>query len=162
MFIFNQKLGILLLPYFIALVVFSLIVGFSIYLIRKDSPSEKHDIVFAKNPLELKIALLFALLFVFFSFLTYFTIQFYGNVGLDILSYIVGFTDIDPYLLNLLQGDYDIGLKLIATASLQAIISNNILKMIYTSVLADKKTKKLVLLGLGLITLFNIGVMIIL
>ena len=81
---------------------------------------------------------------------------------MEVLSYIIGFTDIDPYLLNLFQGNFDIGLTVIAIASLQAIISNNVLKMIYTSVLADKKTKKLVLLGLGLVTLFNIGVMIIL
>jgi ABC-type transport system involved in cytochrome c biogenesis permease subunit len=72
----------------------------------------------------------------------------------------VGFTDIDPYLLNLFQGKYQIDMAIIGRSTLQAIISNNILKIIYTIATADKLTKKLVLLGLGLITIVNILIMI--
>ncbi len=162
MFIFNFDLGMLLLPYFIGLAFFSVAVGLTIYYLKKNHATSKTDGSLSKNPLELKIALLFAVLFVLFTFITYYTIQFYGKTGLKILSYIIGFTDIDPYLLNLFEGNYSIGLKVIGIASFQAIISNNILKAIYTMVLADKKTKTYVLIGLCLITLANVFVMFIL
>ena len=72
------------------------------------------------------------------------------------LSFIVEFTDIDPFLLNLFQGKNAVGLALIGKAALQAIISNNILKMIYVYVFADKYTKKLALAGIAAVTILNI------
>ena len=162
MFIFNFELGMLLLPYFVGLILFSTAVGLTIYYLKKNHTTNAVDGTLSKNPLELKIALLFAVLFVLFSFITYYTIQFYGKTGLNILSYIIGFTDIDPYLLNLFEGNYSIGLKVIGIASFQAIISNNVLKAIYTMVLADQKTKIYVLIGLALITLVNAGIMFVL
>ncbi|MFC2093792.1 MgtC/SapB family protein [Bacteroidota bacterium] len=161
MFIFNFELGMMLLPYFAVLILFSTAVGLTVYYLKKNHSTNEVDGTLSKNPLELKIALLFAVLFVLFSFITYYTIQFYGKTGLNILSYLIGFTDIDPYLLNLFEGNYSIGLKVIGIASFQAIISNNVLKAIYTLVLADRKTKIYVLIGLALITLVNVLIMFI-
>jgi uncharacterized membrane protein (DUF4010 family) len=160
MFIFNQNLGILLLPYFIILILISLAMALLLYIFGKPSQAGEQDIQHHKNPLELKIASIFAILFIVFSLATYYTFHFYGNSGLNVLSYVVGFTDIDPYLLNLFQGKYQIDMAIIGRSTLQAIISNNILKIIYTIATADKLTKKLVLLGLGLITIVNILIMI--
>ena len=75
---------------------------------------------------------------------------------MNVLSYLVGFTDIDPFLLNLFQGKYTIGIDAVGKAALQAIISNNILKSLYIYVLADKRTKKLAISGLAVITIINI------
>jgi hypothetical protein len=47
-------------------------------------------------------------------------------------------------------------MNFIAKASLQAIISNNILKSVFTAVLADSHTKKAALVGMGIITLINL------
>jgi uncharacterized membrane protein (DUF4010 family) len=157
MLIFNFTLGMLLLPYFITLIVVSLVSGIVIHFLKKAAPEKPENLSEGhSNPLELKIAALFAVLFVVFSVLTHYVIQYYGNTGLSILSFIVGFTDIDPFLLNLFQSSNPVGLDIIGKAALHAIISNNILKMVYTYIFADKYTKKLALAGIGLVTVVNI------
>ena len=155
MFIFNSGLAMILLPYFIALILISLSTGFAIHYFNRSGESSAGAVSQDKNPLELKIALLFAVLFVLFSFITHYTVVNYGTEGLNVLSYVVGFTDIDPFLLNLFQGKYPIEITFIAKASLQAIISNNILKSVFMAVLADSKTKKTALIGMGIITVIN-------
>ena len=115
---------------------------------------KEYFVLFLKG---LLITLIIALgLFVLFSLITHFTVQHYGTEGLNILSYIVGFTDIDPFLLNLFQGKYEIAMNFIAKASLQAIISNNILKSVFTVFLADSHTKKAALAGMGIVTAVNL------
>ncbi len=156
MFIFNSALGMFLLPYFIILILLSLAVGFGIHYIKLPKTNSAETIIHDKNPLELKIAALFAVLFVLFSFLTHYIVQNYGTGGLNILSYVVGFTDIDPFLLNLFQGKYPLAVNFIAKASLQAIISNNILKSVFMGVLADRQTKKIAIIGMGIITAVNL------
>jgi len=157
MFIFNAALGYLLLPYFVILAAVSLVTAGALYYLKKPTaaaklePDGEHT-----NPLELKTAALFAGLFVFFSMLTHYVVNSYGGSGLNVLSFVVGFTDIDPFLLNLFQGKYEFGVDVIARASLQAIISNNILKAIYTYIFADKNTRKYAIIGLGVITVVNI------
>ncbi len=157
MFIFNNALGYLLLPYFLILIAVSLITAMVVYYIKRPKAEDTAKNANGHtNPLELKTALLFAGLFVFFSLLTHYVLSSFGFGGLNILSYVVGFTDIDPFLLNLFQGKYSIGMDLIAKASLQAIISNNILKAIYTYIFADKHTRKTAIIGLAVITIVNI------
>ena len=154
--IFNYALGIIVIPYFIIMIIVSMIMSGVIYYSSKNQNGINEPELEEKNPLELKIAVLFSLLFVLFGFVTNYTLNYFGEQGLNVLSYIVGFTDIDPYLLNLFQGKYDIGLDVIAKSTFQAIISNNILKIFYTMFLSNAETKKIVTAGLGLITLINI------
>ncbi len=158
MFIFNFTLGLHLFPYLIILMLAALTAGVAIRFIKKPASSAEplkldssHN-----NPLELKIAALFAGLFVLFSVITHYVIQNYGDTGLNILSFIVGFADIDPFLLNLFQSPGALSPDMIGKAVLQAIISNNILKMIYIYLFSDKVTKKLSLIGLGIVTVINI------
>ena len=85
-----------------------------------------------KNPLELKTAVIFGFLFAFFGILTQFVVQHYGKAGVNILSFIVGVTDIDPYILNLFQGgSTTIGVVTITRATIIATASNNLIKMVY-------------------------------
>ncbi|MEI6348152.1 MAG: DUF4010 domain-containing protein [Bacteroidota bacterium] len=115
-----------------------------------------------KNPLEFKIAILFTILFVAFTFITHFTIQYLGSNGLQILSLVVGVSDIDPFLLNLFQGHYDVSLTVIAIASFQAIISNNVLKALYAFWLSGMKSKSLILGSFALIILANVLILFLL
>lgn len=158
MYIFNQALGMLLLPYFVILIAVSIITAAAVYFFHKppEEASNGKQPGSHENPLELKTAAIFAGLFVFFSVLTHYVLQSYGSGGLNVLSYAVGFTDIDPFLLNLFQGKYSIGLDMIAKASLQAIISNNILKAAYTYFFANRHTRNISILGLAVITVVNI------
>ena len=162
MFIFNYAMGIQMTPYFATLIVLTGIVGAIFYILKKPADDTKDSFTHDKNPLELKIASVFTVLFVFFSFLIYYTLHYYGNAGLNILSYISGFTDIDPFLLNLFQGKFDIPTTILGKSAFQAIISNNILKIIYTVILGEKRTYKIALVGIGLITLVNIIIVVIL
>ena len=98
-----------------------------------------------KNPLEFKTALLFGVLFVLFAIITDFVMKTYGNAGVSSLAYVVGITDIDPFLLNLLQHKSGITEITIGLAIINATNSNNILKMIYALSLSSKRiTKKLI------------------
>jgi len=98
-----------------------------------------------KNPLEFKTALLFGALFVLFAIITDFVMKTYGNAGVSSLAYVVGITDIDPFLLNLLQHKSGITEITIGLAIINATNSNNILKMIYALSLSSKRiTKKLI------------------
>ncbi len=89
-----------------------------------------------RNPLDLPIAFLFAGLFVAFAAITNFITTHYGANGLRILSFAVGFTDIDPFILSILSGKFPINEGAIVTAILTASGSNNMLKAIYAMMLS--------------------------
>jgi len=63
--------------------------------------------------------------------LTGFVTKHYGSWGLNAFSFIVGFSDIDPFVLSLLTGKYNVSVDQVATAIVIATGSNNILKAIY-------------------------------
>jgi len=50
------------------------------------------------------------------------------------LSFVVGFSDITPFVVSLLQGNFGIGDRQIVQAVIIASASNNVLKMVYTYV----------------------------
>ncbi len=155
--IFNAELFMKCWWAFLIMFAFSLLTGFFILLFKKDATNHaeitnQKD----KNPLEFRVAIIFTILYVGFTFVTYFTINNFGELGLNLLSFIVGVTDIDPFLLNLFQGKFDVGLTVITAATLQAIISNNLLKMVYGMIISDKSLRKTLLVGFLLITAVNI------
>ena len=85
----------------------------------------------SSNPLEFKVALIFAVLFVVFTLLTHYTLLYAGTGGLNLLSFITGLSDITPFILNLLQGTGGVATLVIAACSMQAIISNIVVNMCY-------------------------------
>lgn len=86
---------------------------------------------FSANPLDLPVAFLFAFLFVFFAGLTHVITTKFGVAGLHGLSFIVGFSDIAPFVLSLLAGKFAVSLSVISGAVLIASASNNLLKACY-------------------------------
>ena len=110
------------------------------------------------NPLELGVALLFSVLFVAMISLTHFVISYFGQQGLALLSVIVGFTDIDPFVLSLLNGHYAgvIDVQL-AGAVLIAAGANNILKGLYAVVLGERRSGIRILLVLTAMGLLSAG-----
>lgn len=105
----------------------------AVLLMKKGSAeSVDSDAAKSQNPLELGTALLFALLFIAMLLLTKAIIHYFGATGLQLLSFGVGFTDIDPFVLSLLKGSYQgIGMNQLAAAIFIAVGSNNFLKAIY-------------------------------
>jgi uncharacterized membrane protein (DUF4010 family) len=104
-----------------------------------------------KNPLEFNTAMLFAFLFVLFSVITKYVLGQFGTKGLDLLALVVGVTDIDPFLVSLFSGKYQVALPDIASATLIAISSNNLMKLGYVVFLGNRLIRVPVIVGFSVI-----------
>jgi uncharacterized membrane protein (DUF4010 family) len=122
-----RRLAIPLLSLFLAAV---LICALQYQLLRPSSRTQRISI--GQNPLALGAASIFAVLFVVTSLLsTWVTAQF-GVTGVYSLAAVIGFTDIDPFVLNLAQGGTSaVPIDTIDPAILIATSSNNVLKAGY-------------------------------
>jgi uncharacterized membrane protein (DUF4010 family) len=154
--VFNFELFQRIYPYFLILTGVSLIAGLAVLLYHnKKYTTLNPELTIDKNPLEFKVAILFALLFVAFTFITWFVVEHFGRSGLNILSFLVGLTDIDPFLINLFQGKSRIAMDAIAIATLQAVASNNILKLVYSCFFSTKKSWIYLISGFSVIIILN-------
>jgi uncharacterized membrane protein (DUF4010 family) len=66
-----------------------------------------------------------------------------------VLSFVVGFSDITPFVVSVLQGDLGLGTAQILQAIIIASASNNLMKLIYAYVFGTRKTANLAALGMG-------------
>lgn len=110
------------------------------------------------NPLEFKVALIFAVLFVVFTIATHYTLIYAGKGGLTLLSFVSGFSDITPFILNLLQGTGSVPVSLITACSMQAIVSNIAVNMCYALFFSGKKSslRSWILGGFGCVIAANV------
>lgn len=154
--IFNLQLARQLLVPFSILTVLTFVVTLLVYKFSGKGQEVKLEKEKHKNPLEFKTAMLFAGLFVFFAIVTKYVLQYYGVHGLDILSVVVGVTDIDPFLLSLFTGKFPIDLATIANATLIAVTSNNVIKSIYAVSLGSSKIRRPVIIGFLVIVVSTI------
>lgn len=164
-FIFNRDVAARLAIPFLAMFVLTYILS-KISLHKQtdinDSENQESKMGSGKNPLELRTAAIFGVLFVVFALITDFVLKSYGSAGVTGLAFVVGVTDIDPFLLNLLQQKDGIGQTTIVLAILNATNSNNLLKMIYGISLSSKNIRRnlivnftiLILAGLFISLLF--------
>jgi len=155
--IFNAEVAMMLIPYFLVFVVLLLTyIGF-INLKFKSKAVEKATENKQQNPLEFKTALIFGLLFGLFAILTNFVIKNYGSSGVNILSFIVGVTDIDPYILNLFQhAGGNLQVATILNATIIATASNNLIKMIYSIILGSQAIRWRVIIGFSVLIVVSI------
>lgn len=152
-FIFNKALFLMMAWSMLALFLLTALSGLAfLYPMREKLSSGFPDQIHThKNPLEFKVALLFAILYLFFTILTHYTISHYGRGGLTVLSFFTGVTDIDPFLISLFQGKFSMPLNVVATASFYAMISNNIVKLGYSISFAPKILWKKLIPVMGII-----------
>lgn len=144
----------LLLPFSILIVLSCLVVMSLLHLDKKIAV--KQPVQASQHPLELSTALLFALMFVFFTFITQYVISHFGDQGLGFLSIVVGFTDIDPFILSLLSGKFLVPENSIISAIIVASGSNNLLKAIYAAILA--RNRSVMVAVIWLLSLFAISI----
>jgi len=146
--IFNAEVAVRLIPFFLVFVVVLIVYIGVMQLKFKTKAAEKPNENKQQHPLEFKTALIFGLLFGFFAILTNFVITNYGNAGVNILSFIVGVTDIDPYILNLFQHvEGNLQVVTIVNATIIATASNNLIKMIYSVILGSPSIRWRVIIG---------------
>ncbi len=156
-FIFDTTLAYKLLTPFVSLALFSMLVSWLILKIGKREKNMDFKQVKSKNPLEFKTALLFAILFIVFTLLTKFVMQHYGDRGLDVLSLVVGVTDVDPFLLSLFTGKYHLTLSILSQATLIAVTSNNLIKLIYALFLGSRELRKPLIISFFVIIVASVA-----
>jgi uncharacterized membrane protein (DUF4010 family) len=155
--IFNFNVVIKLLPYFTAFIIISAVLIALLQIKSKTTTEEELNVNNAQNPLEFKTALVFGLLFGLFAVLTNVVVANYGNMGVNILSFIVGVTDIDPFILNLFQhSDSSLQINTIVNATIIASASNNLIKMIYSLILGEAKIKRNVIISFSILIVASI------
>ena len=157
-FIFSRELFMSAYPYLLVSAIVTS--GVSWLLHKKWNRKEKGGgMVRAdeeKNPLEFKVAIIFAFLFVLFTLLTHFTLKYIGAGGLDFLSFLSGLSDITPFILNLLETGIDDGV--VMCCILQAITSNVFVNMCYAYFFSGRRKdlRKGLFAGFGITIVLNL------
>ncbi len=139
--LFSRELARRLLVPIVVLAVAGTVVGF-IWAARRDRESgEVKSEKVAGNPLELRSAFFFAVIFVLMLALTHYAVVYLGRGGVYALAAFTGFTDISPFILGLAN---TVGsatpLALAAGSVMVAAASNNIVKGGYAYAFGDRKT----------------------
>lgn len=154
---FNRELAARLAPPFLALGVLAAVAGWLISRRQDGSvegPGQRRE---TKNPLELRAAFLFALVFVAVLVVTKLAREYLGRAGLYALAGLMGASDVDPFILGLTQtSPAATPLHIAAAAIVIAAASNNVIKGIYAYGFAKGATGRLslvLLLALALLGL---------
>ncbi len=154
-FIFNRTIALSILGPLLLLAVITAAMAWFFYS-KRHTRHREENITTQSNPLELPTAFLFALLFVVMVVVTHFVLKYYGNTGLKVLSFIVGFTDIDPFIVSILTSKFKITTVEAGSAILIAAGSNDILKASYAWFFSRKKAgikSAFALVVLGILTI---------
>ncbi|MCX7097630.1 MAG: DUF4010 domain-containing protein [Methylococcales bacterium] len=154
-FVFDRGVAAQLLIPFSIIIAMCLLAIVGLLTIKNHAP-ELHDFSEVKHPLELSTAIIFALLFMLFTFLTHYVTSNFGDQGLKTLAMVVGLTDIDPFILSLLSGDFSVADKVIVPAVILASGSNNLLKAAYAVALARNRSVLLAAVWLGFLFLASV------
>ena len=94
-----------------------------------------------KNPLELRAAFLFGVLFLAMLVATHLVVQYLGKAGAYSLAVLMGGTDVDPFIMGMTaSAGRDATLSVASAAILIAAASNNVAKGVYAVTLCDRKT----------------------
>ena len=158
--IFSRETLLAIYPYLLIMSVVTAAVAWYLHSKRKrvDDGTQTTEDEDSSNPLEFKVALIFAMLFVVFTILTHYTLVYAGTGGLNLLSFISGFSDITPFILNLLQGTGSVAVLVITACSMQAIVSNIAVNMCYALFFAGGKSplRPWILGGFGCVIAVNV------
>jgi len=161
--IFNTELFRQAWYYFVILAFLATCAGLAVYRYKAPTAEQLQNIdnVDDKNPLEFRVSLIFAVLFVLFTLITYYTIQNFGTQGLKILSFVVGVTDITPFITSLFQGSYQVATGAVISATFLALLSNNIVKLCYSLVIGPKHNRKPLIVGFSVVCVMTLIVLLI-
>lgn len=161
--LFNKAIAMQLAPSFAVFAIVSGLIALYFIWLDEKQPNKtetKQEINSMSNPLEFKTSLVFGILFIVFALLTAFVNKQYGISGIKTLSFVVGFTDIDPFIMNIFQSKWSTTDGVLATAVINAVTSNNLLKMIYSITLSKKSIRKSILLGFSILIIIGLVVTI--
>lgn len=147
--LFNRELASALAPSFLALAAGTVASG--VLLARRADPRASAPVrrFVARNPLELRAALLFGALFVVMLAATDVAVSRLGSAGVYVLGAVMGVADVDPFIMSMTQAArHATPLHVAAVAVLVTVASNNLVKGIYAFLFADRRTGTLGLASL--------------
>lgn len=154
--IFNAQLARALL---VPLVALSLLAGIAVYALSRRATKTGRSQLPMRNPLQIGTALLFAVLLVAISLLSNWVVANMGRDGVLALAAVVGFTDIDPFVLSIAQGGAAVaGLAVSAAAIIIATSSNNVLKALYAALFSRPRTNYAASALLAALAVIGLGV----
>jgi len=111
-----------------------------------------------KNPLELRAAFFFALLFLAMLVVTRLAVDYLGKAGVYGLAAVMGVTDVDPFIMGMTQSAGSLTpIAVGAVAILVAAASNNLVKGIYAYTLSGRSTRRPALLLLAALALAGLA-----
>lgn len=161
--IFSTEVLGIVYPYLLVMGVVAAVVALFIHSRRRrknkiDHLPEEDE----SNPLEFKVALIFAVLFVVFTLLTHYVLTYSGTSGLNILSFVAGFSDITPFILNLLQSSDKTAVTIVAAGCLQAIMSNIFVNLCYAYFFSGRRREIRIWLlgGFGAVIITNLTLLL--
>jgi uncharacterized membrane protein (DUF4010 family) len=139
--LFNRGLLVKLGPAFAVLAVIAAAVGWLWSKVPDDDTREVKREFTPGNPLELKAALFFGLLFVGMLIATHLAVTYLGTAGVYALATVMGLADVDPFIMGMTQSAGTITpLQTASAAILIAAASNNVVKGIYAYTMSDRAT----------------------
>jgi len=148
--IFNRKLITILGVPFLILAGGSIVCGWLWSRIPDAKTGDVEREFQPKNPLELRAALGFAVLFATMLVATHLVVTYLGKAGVYSLAGLMGVTDVDPFIMGMTQAAGSSAPPGVAAAGiLIAASSNNLAKGIYAYSLSDRKTGVLSLILLA-------------
>ncbi len=143
--IFNLALARMLFPALGALCVVAIVIAALMLRTAPGAPPQSDP---PSNPLALGTAILFAMLMIVFSQISTWAAAHLGTAGLLELAAVVGFTDIDPFVLGIAQS-HALAVATSAAAILVASSSNNVLKGVWAAAISRRRESLIPVAGLA-------------
>jgi uncharacterized membrane protein (DUF4010 family) len=158
---FNRDLAFMLAPGFAIAAAVGMLGGVFVSSMG-DGPDGDGTVVEPNtNPLQIKAAVLFAIVFVALLVVTQVVRESLGRPGVYTLAGIVGVTDVDPFILGVAQSHgMVLSLHAAAVSIIIAASSNNLAKAAYAVGFADRSTGRraaILLVGLAVIGLVGLA-----
>ncbi len=139
--LFNRDLMRILMPGFLGLAVLALFFGWYISQARRKEDGRGEGAGQTRNPLDLRAAFSFALIFLVMVVATHLAVDHLGRGGVYSLAAFMGVTDVDPFIMGLTQAARTgTPLEVAAASMIIATASNNIAKGLYAYLFARRMT----------------------
>lgn len=138
--LFNRSLLVMLGPSFAVLGSLAVVAGWFWSRMPDASDEEVKREYTPRNPLELRAALMFALLFLAMLTATHLVASRLGSAGVYALAGVMGLADVDPFIMGMTQSASDVTLSVASAAIAIAAASNCVAKGGYAFMLSDRRT----------------------